>query len=111
MEADEFYVYPGGSYFTCGGCGWSLSPYQPERRPFKLRVCCYNRVCPKYLVVLLIGDEHRIAAFDTGERAVVDPYVGVPGGVVEVAIPGPIRVDNPMTYTNIHNIAPPEEPR
>lgn len=71
MEPDEFYVYPGGSYFTCGGCAGSLSPYQPDRRPYKPRVCCFNSNCPKYLVVFLIGDEYRIPAFDTGERATV----------------------------------------
>ena len=99
MEENEFYVYPGGSYFLCGGCGWSLSPYQPERRPFKMRVCCFNTVCPKYLTVFLIGDEHRIAAFDTGERATVTPPLQPP------TQPGGAR-----NAANIGNVTAPEAP-
>jgi hypothetical protein len=80
MEADETFVYPGSSYFTCGSCGYSLAPFAPERRPFRLRVSCGNVSCSMYRKVLLIGDEHRVTAFDTGELA-PDPRLHVGTGL------------------------------
>lgn len=66
MEHNEFYVYP-GTYFTCGACGSSLSPWAYNDRPYRPKVVCMNPNCSKFRHVLVIGDEHRIVAFDTGE--------------------------------------------
>lgn len=109
VEPNEFYVYPGGSYFCCGGCGGSLSPYQPERRPYKPRVCCFNRSCLKYLHVLLIGDEYRITAFDTGERA-TDPFLAQ-AGTTQVTAGGILAATPvaPREETNFTNITIPTE--
>lgn len=71
MEPDEFYVYP-GTYYVCGKCTSSLSPYKPEDRPYRPRICCFNHSCPMFLVVLELGHEARVTAYDTGERA-LDP--------------------------------------
>lgn len=80
MEPDEFYVYKSG-YFICGGCGGSLSPQMFNSRPYRPKVACFNSNCPKYLHILVLGDDARISAFDTGERA-ADPNLQQPGTMV-----------------------------
>ena len=69
----EHFAY-NGAYLICGSCGSSMSPYNPQQRPWKLQVCCFNNQCIRFCRVFDVGDEHKVSLRPAGIIA-PDPFV------------------------------------